>query len=93
MYMFKTPRMMRKLADTEVPMMEPILLKAPNLELMAEAVAATTMEVIVTMLCGRSCLVRNRSAGLRRDDIHRSQLKRGNEKPTLSGRARKRCPR
>lgn len=33
-------------------MMEPILLNVPNLELMAEAVAATTMEVIVTMLGG-----------------------------------------
>lgn len=54
MYMFKTPRMIRKPADTEVPMMEPILLKVPNLELMAEAVAATTMEVIVTMLGGGS---------------------------------------
>jgi len=54
MYMFKIPRMIRKLADTEVPMMEPILLKVPNLELMAEAVAATTMEVIVTMLGGGS---------------------------------------
>ncbi len=35
-------------------MMEPILLNVPNLELMAEAVAATTMEVIVTMLGGGS---------------------------------------
>ncbi len=44
--------MIKKPADTEVPIIEPILLKAPNLELMAEAVAATTMEVIMTMLGG-----------------------------------------
>ena len=42
--------MMRKIAETEVPIMPPILLKAPNLELMAEAVAATTIDVMITML-------------------------------------------
>ena len=42
--------MIRKPAETDVPMIEPILLKAPNLERMADAVAATTMEVIVTIL-------------------------------------------
>lgn len=31
-------------------MMPPILLNAPNLELMAEAVAATTTEVMMTIL-------------------------------------------
>ena len=31
-------------------MIDPILLNAPNLALMAEAVAATTMDVIVTIL-------------------------------------------
>ena len=41
---------MRKPAETEVPMMPPILLNAPNLELMAEAVAATTTEVMTTIL-------------------------------------------
>ena len=44
--------MIRKLAVTEVPMMPPILLKAPNLELIAEAVAATITEVIMTILAG-----------------------------------------
>ena len=44
------PSMMRKAAETDVPMMPPILLKAPNLELMAEAVAATTMDVMMTIL-------------------------------------------
>ena len=41
---------MRKPAETEVPTMPPILLNAPNLELIAEAVAATTMEVTMTIL-------------------------------------------
>lgn len=44
------PRIMRKAAETEVPIMLPILLKALNLELMAEAVAATTIEVMTTIL-------------------------------------------
>ena len=42
--------MIRNAADTEVPMIPPTLLNEPNLELMAEAVAATTTEVITTML-------------------------------------------
>ena len=42
--------MMRNVAETDVPMMAPILLNAPNLELMAEAVAATTMDVMMTIL-------------------------------------------
>ena len=41
---------MRKPAETDVPMMLLILLNAPNLELMAEAVAATTTEVMMTIL-------------------------------------------
>ena len=41
---------MRKPAETDVPMMPPILLNAPNLALIAEAVAATTTEVIMTIL-------------------------------------------
>ena len=45
-----TPTIMRKPAETDVPMMPPILLNAPNLELMAEAVAATTTEVTMTIL-------------------------------------------
>lgn len=48
--MFSSPKMIKKLADTEVPMIPPTRLKAPNLELMAEAVAATTMDVTTTML-------------------------------------------
>ena len=48
--MFMIPSSMRKPAETDVPMMPPILLNAPNLELIAEAVAATTTEVITTIL-------------------------------------------
>lgn len=48
--MFSSPKMIKKQADTEVPMIPPTRLKAPNLELMAEAVAATTMDVTTTML-------------------------------------------
>ena len=50
MYIFIIPSIMRKPAETDVPMMPPILLNAPNLALMAEAVAATTTEVIMTIL-------------------------------------------
>ena len=42
--------MIRNPADTEVPMIPPVLLKEPNLSLMAEAVAATTIEVMITIL-------------------------------------------
>ena len=42
--------MIRNPADTEVPMIPPVLLKVPNLSLMAEAVAATTIEVMITIL-------------------------------------------
>ena len=45
---------MRKPAETEVPMMPPILLNAPNLELIAEAVAATTTDVMMTILWERA---------------------------------------
>ena len=48
--MFIIPSRIRKPAETEVPMTPPILLKSPNLELMAEAVAATTTEVMMTIL-------------------------------------------
>ena len=48
--MFMIPSSMRKPAETDVPIMPPILLNAPNLELIAEAVAATTTEVITTIL-------------------------------------------
>ena len=48
--MFMIPSSMRKPAEMDVPMMPPILLNTPNLELIAEAVAATTTEVIRTIL-------------------------------------------
>lgn len=48
--MFNSPKMIKKPADTDVPIIPPTRLKAPNLELMAEAVAATTMDVTTTML-------------------------------------------
>lgn len=51
-----TPRMIRKPAEIDVPTMPPTLLKAPNLELMAEAVAATTTDVSITILIARGCL-------------------------------------
>ena len=44
------PSTMRKPAETDVPMIPPILLNAPNLALIAEAVAATTTEVMMTIL-------------------------------------------
>ena len=50
MYKFKMPRMSKNPAETLVPMMEPTRLKAPKRALMAEAVAATRMVVMVTML-------------------------------------------
>ena len=50
MYTFSIPSIRRNAADTDVPMIEPTLLKAPKRALMAEAVAATRIVVIVTML-------------------------------------------
>ena len=44
------PSNMRKTAETEVPMIPPMWLKVPNLVEMAEAVAATTREVMTTIL-------------------------------------------
>ena len=44
------PKRMRKLADTEVPMIEPALLYRSNFLLTPAAVAATTIDVIQTML-------------------------------------------
>lgn len=46
---------MRKAAETELPIIPPTLLKAPNLVETAEAVAATMMEVAMTMLEGPGC--------------------------------------
>ena len=48
--MFIIPSRMRKPAEMDVPMIPPILLKSPNLELIAEAVAATITEVRMTIL-------------------------------------------
>ena len=56
MYMFIRPSIIKKLADTDVPIMPPILLNEPNLWLIAEAVAATTIDVTMTMLATRSKL-------------------------------------
>lgn len=44
------PRINRNAAETDVPMIPPILLKESNLSLIAEAVAATIIEVMMTML-------------------------------------------
>ncbi len=44
------PNRIRKPAETEVPMMPPMWLKELNLLEIADAVAATTMEVMITML-------------------------------------------
>lgn len=44
------PSRIKNPADTDVPIMPPILLNEPNLELIAEAVAATTIDVTMTML-------------------------------------------
>lgn len=42
--------MIRNAAETDVPMIPPILLKEANLELIADAVAATRTVVIITIL-------------------------------------------
>lgn len=44
------PSRRRKEAETEVPMMPPTRENVSNLEEMAEAVPATAMEIIITML-------------------------------------------
>ena len=44
------PSISRNAVDTDVPIMPPILLKEPNLELMADAVAATIIDVTTTIL-------------------------------------------
>ena len=48
--MFIRPSIIKNPAETDVPMMPPILLNVPNLELIADAVAATTIDVTTTML-------------------------------------------
>lgn len=50
MYAFMIPSRMRKAALTELPMIPPMVLKLSNREDTAAAVAATTIEVIMTML-------------------------------------------
>lgn len=42
--------MMRNAAETEVPIMPPTFPKASNLSLIADDVAATTIDVIMTIL-------------------------------------------
>ena len=44
------PSRIRKAALTEVPMIPPMVLKLSNLDEIAAAVAATTMDVMITML-------------------------------------------
>ena len=44
------PKSIKKTAETEVPMMPLTVPKFSNFELMAEAVVATTMEVMITIL-------------------------------------------
>ena len=44
------PSRIRKAAETEVPIIPPILLNESNLSLMAEVVAATITDVIITIL-------------------------------------------
>jgi len=48
--MFMSPRIMRNAAEALVPRIPPILLREENRELMADAVAATTIDVIKTIL-------------------------------------------
>lgn len=50
MYMFIMPSTMRKVADTEVPTIPPTFEKLSNRFETADAVAATTMDVIITIL-------------------------------------------
>ena len=56
--------MIRNPAETEVPIIPPILLKEPNFELIAEAVAATTMDVTTTMLEKGLLELRKRAEGV-----------------------------
>jgi hypothetical protein len=50
MYAFMIPSRIRNAALTEVPMMPPTVLKLPKRFETAAAVAATTMEVMMTIL-------------------------------------------
>jgi hypothetical protein len=50
MYIFITPSMIKKDADTAVPMMLPTRVKPSNLRCIAAALAATTKDVIMTIL-------------------------------------------
>ena len=63
MYAFISPKRMRKPAETEVPMIPPICENAPNFFETAEAVAATTMEVIMTILNDKGQLYMERERG------------------------------
>lgn len=53
--------MIRNAAETDVPIMPPILLKASNLSLIAEDVPATTIEVTITILYQQSSVRTSRA--------------------------------
>lgn len=65
--MFINPSMIRKPAETDVPMIPPILLNAPNFELIADAVAATTTEVMMTILMEKK--MRSGAVSLSQKDV------------------------
>ena len=48
--MLRRQRIRRKAAETDVPIMPPMRLKESNLEETAAAVAATVIEVMITIL-------------------------------------------
>lgn len=50
MYVFMIPSRIKNPAFTDVPMIPPMVLKLPHREETAAAVAATTIEVMMTML-------------------------------------------
>lgn len=52
--MFMRPRMSRKADEIEAPIMFPVFVKASNLLDIAFAVAATTIDVIITILISQS---------------------------------------
>lgn len=55
MYIFRMDKMMRNEADTEVPIIPPTFEKEPKRSETAAAVAATTMDVMITILVCVSC--------------------------------------
>ena len=57
-HMFMLPSILRKVAETDVPTMPPILVNTLNLKPMAETVTATTPHAITTILVEKSDLAR-----------------------------------